>query len=87
MARRRPTSSTQSKQGTVPPVPQRRGATVSELDEYIHLGEEKDSDDDLFDDVPDDEDADDDAAPIPQIAATPNLRRRSNKKNSSRSRS
>ena len=68
MARRRPTSSTQSKQGTVQPVPQRRGATVSELDEYIHLGEEKDSDDDLFDDVPDDEDADDDAAPIPQIA-------------------
>ena len=46
MARRRRTSSTQSTTGTET---QRRGATVSELDEYIHLGEDQDKEEDLFD--------------------------------------
>ncbi len=64
MARPRRTSNNQSKTGTVK---QRRGATVSELDEYIHLGEDQDQEEDLFDDVPDDDENEDDAAPIPKI--------------------
>ncbi len=64
MARRRRTSSTQSTTGTET---QRRGATVSELDEYIHLGEDQDKEEDLFDDVPEDDDSEDDAASIPKI--------------------
>jgi RNA polymerase primary sigma factor len=50
----------------ITPLPRSAGSGESELDEYIHLGEQKPTpDEDMFPDVP--EVAEDDAAPIPRI--------------------
>ncbi len=47
------------------PLPRRSGGSDSELDEYIHLGELKQEEEDLFEEEPDT--AEEDAAPIPRI--------------------
>ncbi|MGL4651646.1 MAG: hypothetical protein ACRC1H_19720, partial [Caldilineaceae bacterium] len=39
----------------------------SELDEFIHMGDVKPLEDDLFADIPESPDADEDMAPLPQI--------------------
>ena len=52
-----------------PVAPLRRANSESELDEYIHLGEETDQEEDLFDDMPDEDDAEEEeeSTPIPRI--------------------
>ena len=65
MARRRRTNTNQSNSDSIKPLPQSRGS-VSELDEYIHLGEEQ-QEDDPFDDVPDEDESEDEETTIPQI--------------------
>ena len=42
-------------------------SNVSELDEYIHMGEAKEEEDDVFADI-EEEEEDDDSAPLPRIA-------------------
>lgn len=50
-------------------MPLRRASSESELDEYIHLGEEREQEEDPFDDIPDEEEEEEDEgqAPIPRI--------------------
>jgi RNA polymerase primary sigma factor len=69
MAKQRRTASTKKNSSNPESKPARRRAADSELDEYIHLGEEEeDQDEDLFDDEPDEEDEDEDqTTPIPRI--------------------
>ncbi|MBX3000964.1 MAG: RNA polymerase sigma factor [Caldilineaceae bacterium] len=61
MARRRMTPNSRSEERPNRPGP----STESELDEYIHLGESQEEEEDLFEDMQ--EDADDDNAPLPRI--------------------
>lgn len=67
MARRRQTSADGPERE--PDMPLRRTSSESELDEYIHLGEERRQEEDLFDDIPEDaeEEEEEQSAPIPRI--------------------
>ena len=68
MARRRRTASDKPEQDEITPLPKRARNETSELDEYIHLGEAEEPEEDVFDDIPDEEDeGEDEAAPIPRI--------------------
>ncbi len=69
MVRRRQTAYDKSNSGPVTPLPRSGGSSESELDEYIHLGEnQEDEDEDLFDDVPEnDEEEEEESTPIPRI--------------------
>jgi RNA polymerase primary sigma factor len=52
----------------IAPLPRGSSSSESELDEYIHLGEEHNPpEEDLFADMPDEEEAEEDTAPIPRI--------------------
>ncbi|RIK40380.1 MAG: RNA polymerase sigma factor RpoD, partial [Chloroflexi bacterium] len=69
MAKRRPSGlNNPSQSDSVTPVPRRGSTSESELDEYIHLGEEQEEED-LFDDIPDEEEEADEeeSTPIPRI--------------------
>jgi hypothetical protein len=50
---------------TIAPLPRSPSGGESELDEYIHLGEQKTPEEDMFPDVPEEEE--EDTAPIPRI--------------------
>jgi RNA polymerase primary sigma factor len=67
MARQRSTRSDGSEAEPVARL--RRANSESELDEYIHLGEDEDEEEDLFDDMPDDEEEEEEeeTTPIPRI--------------------
>ena len=69
MARRRRNTANSAEKNEISPLPRRGGGSTSELDEYIHLGEEnEESEEDLFDDIPDEEEeSEDDTTPIPRI--------------------
>ncbi|MCB0044695.1 MAG: RNA polymerase sigma factor [Caldilineaceae bacterium] len=70
MARRRRTTADSADEKNIAPLPRSASGSASELDEYIHLGEKAEENEDLFDDVPEEtqEAEDDDATPIPRIA-------------------
>jgi RNA polymerase primary sigma factor len=51
---------------TIAPLSRSSSSGESELDEYIHLGEGKKPEEDMFADVPDEEE-EEDSAPIPRI--------------------
>jgi len=67
MARRRPTQAGNVKTGESAPPPRHKSVT-SEIDEYIHLGEKSEEEDDLFADMVDeDELEEDETSPLPRI--------------------
>ncbi|GIV76615.1 MAG: RNA polymerase sigma factor RpoD [Litorilinea sp.] len=69
MVRRRRTVTNRSSAGrdeSIAPLPRSRSSAESELDEYIHLGENEEEED-VFDDVPEEEDEEEESAPIPRI--------------------
>jgi RNA polymerase primary sigma factor len=49
------------------PIPRSRPSAESELDEYIHLGEVQEEEEDLFADIPEDEESEEESTPIPRI--------------------
>jgi RNA polymerase primary sigma factor len=57
-----------SRSDSAAPIPRKGSASESELDEYIHLGEEQDEED-LFDDIPEEEEEveEEESTPIPRI--------------------
>lgn len=66
MVRRRVNEPEELANEPITPLPRSNGAE-SELDEYIHLGENKPAEDDLFADIPEEPAEPDDNAPLPQI--------------------
>ncbi|MCC6167887.1 MAG: RNA polymerase sigma factor RpoD [Caldilineaceae bacterium] len=69
MAKRRPSGlNNPSPSDSATPIPRRSSPSESELDEYIHLGEEQ-GEEDLFDDIPDEEEEveEEESTPIPRI--------------------
>ena len=69
MARRRPTGlQNPSRSDSNSPIPRKSSASESELDEYIHLGEEPEEEEDFFDESEEEEGTEEEeATPIPRI--------------------
>jgi RNA polymerase primary sigma factor len=66
--RRQPGSNTPARTDSISPIARSRSGTESELDEYIHLGEEPEPEEDLFDDIPEEEEVEEEeSTPIPRI--------------------